>query len=88
MKKQNKLLKKRNPRGLQETPDEIQYKSHKDNMDLLLTSMNRDNQIKALETIINEIDQHVSQIDDTVNAKTNEFEDTIDRIVNLKNKKN
>ena len=80
-------MKKRHPRVLQDNLQEIEYKSSKENMDLLLTSMNRDNQIKALETIINEIDQHVTQIDETVNAKTQEFQDTVDRIVNSKNKK-
>lgn len=60
-------------------------KAKMDNVKILMTNMKRDNEIKALESIISEIGEHVDQINDTVNAKTMEFMDTVDRIVNQRN---
>lgn len=65
--------------------EEAQEKAKMDNVKILMTNMKRDNEIKSLESIISEIGEHVDQINDTVNAKTMEFMDTVDRIVNQRN---
>ena len=85
-KQPTKLSKKARRLGEIETlQEEAQEKANYDNTRLLMTNMQRDNEIKQLESIISEIGEHVDQINDTVNAKTMEFMDTVDRIVNSRN---
>ena len=85
-KKPTNLVKKARRLGEIETlQEEAQEKANYDNTRLLMTNMQRDNEIKQLESIISEIGEHVDQINDTVNAKTMEFMDTVDRIVNSRN---
>ena len=65
--------------------EEARGKARDDNQKIIMTNLRRDDEIKAIESIISEIGEHVDQINDTVNAKALEFEDTIDRIVNQRN---
>ena len=55
------------------------------NTQVMMLNMKRESELRSLESVINEIGDHVEEINDTVRSKTREFMDTVDRIRNARN---
>ena len=78
IKKERKLL--FGPSKTEQLEEETHRKRKQQQLKLTIANMNREDEIRGLESAMNEIGNSVEEINETMNAKLSEFTDMIERL--------
>jgi len=78
IKKERKLL--FGPSKTEQLEEETQRKRKMQQLKLVIANMNREDEIRGLESAMNDIGNSVEEINETMNAKLSEFTDMIERL--------